>query len=107
MRVGPHPHALRLDSLRSLAAAAGAHAAGTYGGDHLIRAESCPRTERHGQLFLMRVGPHFFQTRWGPTPSARASRQRSARAEGSHALRLDSLRSLAAAAGAHPAGPEG
>jgi len=51
--VGPHPHSLRLDSLRSLAAAAGA--------SYFAR------------------GARLFSWRWGPTPSAgRVARSRSA-----------------------------
>jgi hypothetical protein len=41
MRAGPHPRALRLDSLRSLAAAAGAtHAAGANLRDNVVSAET-------------------------------------------------------------------
>jgi hypothetical protein len=47
MRVGPHPHALRLDSLRSLAAAAGA-STGAEGLDDFVRTDSHARVQGHG-----------------------------------------------------------
>jgi hypothetical protein len=43
------PRSLRLDSLRSLAAAAGAHAAGADSAHDLVRAEAVAGTQRHTQ----------------------------------------------------------
>ena len=60
VRVGPHPRALRLDSRRSLAVAAGAHAARRRWATGSRTSRSGAGTQRHG------LGVTFLRVRVGP-----------------------------------------